>query len=119
MKANVSRKNLIAAYAIAICADLIQISLVPLLSFDFPLDGFIDVAVCVILSWLIGFHVAFLPSFFIKLIPLVEIAPTWTIAVLIASRRLRAPVVDVPPVVDVQASVSPEGQGSDHRGNVK
>jgi hypothetical protein len=43
--------------------------------------------------------VAFLPSFLIKLIPLVEIAPTWTLAVFIATRRLRAPVVDVPGVV--------------------
>lgn len=124
MKANVNRKTLIAAYAIAICADLIQIWLVPLLSFDFPLDGFIDVVVCVLLTWLIGFHVAFLPSFFIKLIPLVEIAPTWTIAVLIASRRLRAPAVDVPPVVDVPSVVVPangggESQSSDRGSDVK
>jgi hypothetical protein len=113
MKANVNRKTLVAAYAIAICADLIQIWLVPLLSFDFPLDGFIDVVVCVMLTWLIGFHVAFLPSFFIKLIPLVEIAPTWTIAVLIASRRLRAPVADVPPVVDVPTVVVPANGGGE------
>jgi hypothetical protein len=91
MKANISRPTLIAAYAIAICADLIQICFAPFLSegFILPFNDFSDVVVCVLLSWLLGFHVAFLPSFFIKLIPIVEIAPTWTLAVLIASRHLR------------------------------
>jgi hypothetical protein len=91
MKAYVSRPTLIAAYAIAICADLIQICLTPIMSEGFasPFNDFLDAVVCVILLWLIGFHVAFLPSFFIKLVPLVEIAPTWTLAVLIASRHMR------------------------------
>jgi hypothetical protein len=100
MKSNVSRSALMAVYAIAICADLIQICFVPVFleGFASPVDDVCDVVVCVMLSWLIGFHVAFLPSFFIKLVPFAEIAPTWTIAVLIATRHLRAPVVDVPVV---------------------
>jgi hypothetical protein len=100
MKANVSRPTLIAAYAIAICADLIQICFAPFLSegFILPFNDFSDVVVCVILSWLLGFHVAFLPSFFIKLVPVVEIAPTWTLAVLIASRHLRIKAVNGPSV---------------------
>jgi hypothetical protein len=91
MKANISRSTLIAAYAVAICADLIQICLTPIVSEGFvsPVNNILDVVVCAILTWLIGFHVAFLPSFFIKLVPLVEIAPTWTLAVLIASRHMR------------------------------
>lgn len=106
MKANVSRSTLIAAYAIAICADLIQICLAPLMSegFAFPPNDILDVVVCVILSWLIGFHVAFLPSFFIKLVPLVEIAPTWTLAVLIASRHLRTS----PPNAPITGNGKPE-----------
>jgi len=98
MKSNVSRTTLIAAYAVAICADAIQILLVPFFSEGFasPVDDFSDVVVCLILSRLIGFHIAFLPSFLIKLVPLVESVPTWTLAVLIATRNLRAPVVDVP-----------------------
>lgn len=97
MKVNVSRSTLMTAYAIAICADLIQICFVPVFleGFASPVDDVCDVVVCVILSWLIGFHVAFLPTFFIKLVPFAEIAPTWTLAVLISTRRLRAPVVDV------------------------
>ena len=98
MKANVSRSTLTAAYAVAICADLIQICLFPLSSEGFldPLDDISDVVVCLILSRLIGFHIAFLPSFLIKVIPGVTIAPTWTVAVIIATRNLRGPVVDVP-----------------------
>lgn len=98
MKTNVSRSTLIAAYAIAICADLIQICLAPLLSegFILPFNDFVDVVVCITLSCLIGFHIAFLPSFFIKLVPLVEIAPTWTLAVLIASRHLRTNPANAP-----------------------
>lgn len=96
MKANVSRSRLVAAYAIAICADFIQICLTPAFfeGAASPIDGPVDLVVCIILSWLIGFHVAFLPSFFIKLVPIVEIAPTWTVAVLIASRHLRIKSVD-------------------------
>ncbi|MGH8022632.1 MAG: hypothetical protein ACRED1_03560 [Limisphaerales bacterium] len=102
MKTNVSRKALVAAYAIALSADLIEICFFPLFSagFAFPPDDVLDVVVCLILSRLIGFHLAFLPSFLIKIIPLVETAPTWTIAVLIASRHFRPTVVDVPSVID-------------------
>lgn len=114
MKANISRTTLIAAYGLAICADLIQICFVPLLSEGIasPIDDFLDVVMCVILCLLIGFHVAFLPSFFIKLVPVLNIAPTWTLAVVIATRHLRAPGVDGQPVVDVSATVSAEGPGS-------
>jgi hypothetical protein len=109
MKTNVSRSTLIAAYAIAICADLIQMCLTPLFAEGVasPIDGPVDLVVCVLLSWLIGFHVAFLPSFFIKLVPLVEIAPTWTLAVLIASRHLRTKAVDGP-VGSEKSEVVPE-----------
>lgn len=108
MKAIVSRSALITAYAVAICADLLQICLVPFFSEGFasPFDDFSDVVVCLILSRLIGFHFAFLPSFLIKLVPLVESVPTWTLAVLIASRHLRAPVVDVPSEVSSTPDVS-------------
>jgi hypothetical protein len=51
--------------------------------------------VCIILSLLLGWHLAFLPSFAVKLIPVADFAPTWTIAVLIASRHRRPATVDV------------------------
>lgn len=106
MKANVSRSTLIAAYMVAICADFLQICLFSLFAEGIasPLDDFSDVVVCLMLSRLIGFHVAFLPSFLIKLIPLVDTVPTWTLAVLIATRH-RVASDGKPEVVDVQSSV--------------
>ena len=110
MKTNVSRSTLVAAYAVAICADLVQICLAPLFSEGFasPFDDFSDVVVCLILTRLIGFHIAFLPSFLIKLVPLAESVPTWTLAVLIATRHLRAPVVDVPSEVKPDVGANEE-----------
>ncbi len=113
MKTNVSRSTVIAAWAIAICADFLQICLFPFFSEGFIslLDDFSDVVVCGVLSYLIGFHLAFLPSFLIKLIPVVESAPTWTLAVLIATRRLRTPaVVDVPAVESGKPEVIVENE---------
>lgn len=91
MKPEINRSTLITAYAIAICADLVQICLAPLFveGIASPLDDSLDVIVCVILSAMIGFHFTFLPSFLVKLIPVGDVAPTWTLAVLIATRRLR------------------------------
>ena len=107
MKTNMSRSTLTVAYAVAICADLMQICFIPLLPDGFlnPLDDFSDAIACIILIRLIGFHFAFLPSFLVKLVPFVEIVPTWTVAVFIATRNLRAPVA---PVVDVPSEVKPE-----------
>ena len=99
MKANIRRSNLYAAYAVAVCADLLQICLFPIFSEGAasPFDDFLDGAVCITLTLLVGWHIAFLPSFMVKLIPLGDFAPTWTIALLIATRHRRAPVViDVP-----------------------
>jgi K+ transporter len=88
MKANVSRLALVAAYGIAVCADLMEMSLSLVFSEGFmsPFDDVMDAVVCVILTLLLGWHLAFLPSFAVKLIPVADLAPTWTIAVLIATR---------------------------------
>ena len=90
MKKNVRRFTLVLAFAIAICADAIEIGLMPLFSEGFasPVDDFLDSVVCVMLTLMLGWHFAFMPSFLFKLIPMVDLAPTWTIAVLIASRKL-------------------------------
>ncbi len=92
MKAKVSRGAWVAAFGVAICADVVEICLSPLFSEGFasPFDNVLDVVVCIILTVLTGWHLAFLPSFAVKLIPVADIAPTWTLAVLIAARSRRA-----------------------------
>lgn len=89
MKANVNRASVVAAFVIAICADLLEIGLFPVFMPGIidPLCGVVDLIVCVVLTCLIGFHVAFIPSFLVKLLPEATLAPTWTIAVLIATRN--------------------------------
>ena len=43
--------------------------------------------VCAVLTWLVGWHFSFLPSFAVKVLPVVDLAPTWTIAVFLATRQ--------------------------------
>ena len=76
------------ARAIAVAADLIQLAISPFVvqgAFSLLDDG-LDLVVAVILTLLVGWHIAFLPSFIVKLVPIADLAPTWTIAVLIATR---------------------------------
>ena len=89
MKKNISRPVLLAALGIAICADFIQMGAFAVATEGIlsPLDDLLDVATCIILTLLLGWHFAFIPSFFLKLVPFLDEAPTWTLAVFIATRH--------------------------------
>jgi hypothetical protein len=89
-------------------ADVIQIGLAPLF-FEGGLsvfDALLDVVMAGILTRLVGWHWAFLPAFLAELTPGVDLVPSWTLAVFIATRRRTAPeesrrddrVIDVEPV---------------------
>ncbi|MDB6108722.1 MAG: hypothetical protein JWR69_472 [Pedosphaera sp.] len=88
----ISRTRIRAARAVAVSADLLQIAVFPLFAEGFisPLDDALDVLVCLVLTWLVGWHYAFLPSFIVKVVPMVDLAPTWTIAVFFATRGKKA-----------------------------
>ena len=77
-----------AARAIAVAADAIQIVAIPAFfgGAASPLNDGLDVAVGVVLVLLVGWHVAFLPTFIAELVPLLDIFPTWTTAVLFVTR---------------------------------
>ena len=72
------------AWFVAIAADSIQILVVPVFVFGAlsPADTFIDLAVALILSRLLGWHWAFLPTLLAELFPGLDLFPTWTAAVL-------------------------------------
>jgi hypothetical protein len=55
-----------------------------------PLDAVLDVVVGLTLIWLVGWHVAFIPTFIIEALPIADLAPTWTLATLIATRSKSA-----------------------------
>jgi hypothetical protein len=72
-----------AAMVLAIIADALQIVVFPLfvegaLS---PADDVLDFGVAALLVNLLGWHWEFLPSFFAKLVPGVDLVPFWTLAV--------------------------------------
>ena len=86
-----TRGRVVAARTIAVMADFLQIVVFPVFSEGglSPVDAGLDVAVAGFMTWLIGWHWAFLPSFAAELVPFVDLVPTWTVAVLIATRPAR------------------------------
>jgi len=82
------RRKLVAR-SVAVAADLLQIVVFPaffpgILS---PLNGALDVLVGFAMVLMLGWHVAFLPTFVAELVPFVDLFPTWTLAVLYVTRK--------------------------------
>src|ERR1700684_3762308 len=80
-----------AAMALAILADALQLIVFPLfiegaLS---PADDFLDFGIAALLIHLLGWHWEFLPSFFAKLVPGVDLVPFWTMAVANVYRKAK------------------------------
>ena len=73
---------------VAVIADAIQLVLFPFFVGGFAsiLNDVLDVVVCAVLLRLIGWNVLFLPTFIVEMLPFGDLAPTWTIAVFIATR---------------------------------
>jgi hypothetical protein len=78
-----------AAMILAVIADAIQIVVFPAfvegaLS---PADDILDFGIAAVLINLLGWHWEFLPSFFAKLVPGVDLVPFWTMAVVNVYRK--------------------------------
>ncbi len=71
------------ALALAIAADLLQIAVFPMFieGAASPADDLLDLAMAGAMSFLLGWHWEFVPSFFAKLVPGVDFVPLWTMAV--------------------------------------
>lgn len=84
-----AQRRVLAARVVAIVADAVQLGLLPLFAGGAPevFDAVLDVAVAAVMISLVGWHWAFLPAFLAELVPGVDLAPTWTLAVVIATRR--------------------------------
>jgi len=72
------------ARGLAVVVDLVQIALPP--TAVVPFVDVIDVATAVAMVALVGWHWAFLPTFLAEAVPFVDLVPTWTLAVVIATR---------------------------------
>lgn len=107
-----------AARLLAIAADVLQIAVFPLFApgIASPVNDALDVAVAGVLTWLVGWHWSFLPSFAAELVPGLDLIPTWTAAVLFATRGPAAipptpPRTPPPGTIDAQVVSSEPGEG--------
>jgi hypothetical protein len=68
---------------VAIIADLIQLAVLPFVieGAESPADDILDLCAGGLLTWLLGWHWEFAPSFLAKLVPGVDMVPLWTLAV--------------------------------------
>jgi hypothetical protein len=89
------------ARGLAVLVDLVQLH--PALEIP-PINQAIDVATALALTWLVGWHWAFLPTFVVEIVPFVDLVPTWTLAVMIATRGGVAPAA---PTVTVEPPPAP------------
>jgi hypothetical protein len=89
MSTRVSTRKVWIARSIAVAVDLFQIAAAPLFAEGFlaPFDPVIDVLTAAIMIALLGWHIAFVPTFIVESLPFADLAPTWTIAVLIVTRK--------------------------------
>jgi len=102
-----TRRRVIAAFAVAITADALQLALGPV-GWLFA-DEILDV-VATILTWrLIGFHPLLLPTFIVEFLPVADMLPTWTgcVAIVVALRKRQQGRTMDPPlppgrIIDIQ-----------------
>lgn len=85
-----------AAMVLAIIADALQIVIFPLfvegaLS---PADDILDLGIGAMMVHLLGWHWEFVPSFFAKLVPGVDLVPLWTMAVANVYRKSKHAVAE-------------------------
>jgi hypothetical protein len=81
------------ALLIALVADAVQLVLLPLFAEGWltPLNDALDLVVGFLLIRRLGWHVAFLPTFVAELLPMVDVFPSWTLAVWFVVRARHAP----------------------------
>jgi hypothetical protein len=101
-----TRKRILTAYAVAIVADLIEfpIAALELTVIGAPVAMFLsfvlDVLVFGIMTFVLGFHWLFLPSFLVEVVPGLDMLPTWVGCVFFVVRqRKKAQAVTITPKV--------------------
>jgi len=106
-------RRILIARVLALVVDLAQYALLP--AALTPLNSAIDTVTALVMIALLGWHWAFLPTFLTELVPFVDLVPTWTIAVFLATRGQDvtpgAPRVPGPP------PALPPGQARDASGS--
>jgi hypothetical protein len=86
---------------VAIIADLLQLFVFPMFGAMSPADDVLDLSAAGVLTWLLGWHWEFMPSFLGKLVPGVDLVPLWTLAVANVYRKSKQ--------IAVAAELNPNG----------
>ena len=83
--------NFVAAMLLAVAADVLQLAVFPMFVAGAlsPADDVLDLGVGALMVHLLGWHWEFLPSFFAKLVPGVDLVPFWTLAVANVYRKAK------------------------------
>ena len=86
-----------AAMILAIIADVLQIVVFPLFveGAESPADDILDLGMGAMLTYLLGWHWEFVPSFLGKLVPGVDLVPFWTLAVVNVYRKQKRIAVTI------------------------
>lgn len=81
-------QRVVVARTLAVVADAVQLGLWPMFvpGAWSALNDALDVVVGAALVLLVGWHWSFVPSFVAELVPMVDLVPSWTAAVLLATR---------------------------------
>ena len=102
------------ALLLAILADIVQIIVFPLFveGVASPADDILDLCVGATLSFLLGWHWEFMPSFLGKLIPGVDFVPLWTLAVANVYRKSKRLTMTIEENVSDDKAVRDRGDAS-------
>lgn len=86
-----SGPRLKAALALAVLADVLQMVVFPIFieGAASPAEDILDLGMAAVLTWLLGWHWEFLPSFAAKLLPGVDLIPLWSLSVANVYRKSR------------------------------
>ena len=86
------------AMMLAVLADALQIIIFPLFvaGAASPADDVLDFGIGALMIHLLGWHWEFLPSFFAKLVPGVDLVPFWTLAVANVYRKSKRIAAEEP-----------------------
>jgi hypothetical protein len=83
IKPKLTKSRIIVAFAVAVIADLLEF---PITAAEATVIGapagelgavVVDIGAFGIMTWLLGFHWMFLPSFAIEVVPGIDMLPTW------------------------------------------
>ena len=84
-----ARSHIRIAWVVAVLVDGLQLITAPA-EWTGPVvwvvEAGVDLVTMGVMMFLVGFHWAFLPSFVTKFLPFIDLAPTWTLALFIATR---------------------------------